>query len=189
MPQIANNIESAALYQAGDNKQHYAQQNYQTQSMALSHRQGKATNLLTTIQRPMLGLPKVPVPSNNPITAAKVALGRKLFYDRRLSLNDTFSCAMCHIPEQGFSSNEMQTAVGIEGRTVPRNSPTIYNVAYATTLFHDGRESSLEQQVWGPLLAANEMANPSIGFVVDKIKALPDYQAYLCKALRKSQIC
>jgi cytochrome c peroxidase len=76
---------------------------------------------------------------------------------------------MCHIPEQGFTSNEMATAVGVEGRTVRRNSPTLYNAAYQQLLFHDGRESTLENQVWGPLLARNEMANPSIGFVVDKI--------------------
>ena len=81
----------------------------------------------------------------------KIALGRKLFFDRRLSLNDTFSCAMCHVPEQGFASNELSMAVGIEGRSVRRNTPSLYNVAYATRLFHDGREDSLEQQIWGPL--------------------------------------
>jgi cytochrome c peroxidase len=65
--------------------------------------------------------------------------------------------------------------VGVEGRTVRRNSPTLYNVAYAEKLFHDSRESTLEQQVWGPLLAHNEMANPSIGYVIDKIKHNKDY--------------
>ncbi len=92
------------------------------------------------------------------------------------------SCAMCHIPEQGFTNNEMATAVGIEGRTVRRNAPTIYNVGYATRLFHDGRESTLEQQVWGPLLAKNEMGNPSIGFVIDKIRAIPDYKQLFLRA-------
>lgn len=169
-------IENYALFQAGDNKQKYEQKNYQTRAIALTHRQGLASNLLANIQQPPLGLPSVPVPSDNPANAEKITLGRKLFYDRRLSLNNTFSCAMCHIPEQGFSSNEMSTAVGIEGRSVRRNSPTIYNVAYASRLFHDGRETTLEQQVWGPLLAHNEMGNPSIGYVIDKIKSLPDYQ-------------
>jgi cytochrome c peroxidase len=83
---------------------------------------------------------------------------------------------MCHIPEQGFTHREMATSVGIEGRTVRRNAPTLYNVAYFKTLFHDGRETNLEQQVWGPLLAHNEMGNPSIGFVIEKIKHNPDYQ-------------
>jgi cytochrome c peroxidase len=123
-----------------------------------------------------LGLPAAPVPADNPQSAEKIALGRKLFFDRRLSFNGTMSCAMCHVPEQGFTSNELATALGVEGRSLRRNAPTVLNVAYHPVLFHDGREHSLEQQVWGPLLAANEMANPSIGQVVARIRALEDYR-------------
>src|SRR5690606_22952017 len=112
----------------------------------------------------------------NPLTQAKIDLGRKLFMDRRLSPNDTMSCAMCHVPEQGFTSNELGGAVGIEGRSHRRNAPTVLNVAYFERLFHDGREFSLENQVWGPLLARNEMGNPSIGYVIEKIRRLPDYE-------------
>ena len=83
---------------------------------------------------------------------------------------------MCHIPEQGFTSNEMALAVGIEGRTVRRNAPTIYNSAYLTRLFHDGRENSLEQQVWSPMLAKNEMGNPSFARVIDRIRNIEDYR-------------
>jgi len=79
----------------------------------------------------------------------------------------------------------MATAVGIEGRTVRRNSPTLYNVAYAQTLFHDSRETTLEQQIWGPLLAYNEMANPSIGYVIDKIKHSADYDGLFKQAFGK----
>jgi cytochrome c peroxidase len=175
---------SSSLFRAGDNKQNYTQ-DYQTQSQALTQRKGQQSNLLSNIENPPLGLPMAPVPEDNPVSIEKIALGRKLFYDRRLSLNDTFSCAMCHIPEQGFSSNEMATAVGIEGRRVRRNSPTLYNVAYAKLLFHDGRENRLEQQVWGPLLAQNEMGNPSIGYVVDKIKSLSEYSAMFQQAFGK----
>ncbi len=82
---------------------------------------------------------------------------------------------MCHVPEHGFTHNELATAVGIEGRTVKRNAPTLFNVAYAERLFHDAREFSLEQQIWGPLLAPNEMGNPSVGAVIDKLERLPDY--------------
>ena len=124
---------------------------------------------------PPLGLPTVPLPPDNPLTQVKVELGRTLFMDRRLSHNNTPSCAMCHVPEQGFTSNEMGTAIGLEGQSIRRNSPTMYNVAYVEQLFHDGREFSLENQVWGPLLAGNEMANPSIGYVIEKIKVLPEY--------------
>ena len=169
-------VSTHHLFQAGDNKQLYEQKNYQTRSTALVHRQGQAADLLSNSLKPQLGLPAVPIPADNPVSAKKIDLGRKLFYDRRLSLNNTFSCAMCHIPEQGFSSQEMATAIGIEGRSVRRNSPTIYNIAYATRLFHDARENTLEQQVWAPLLAHNEMGNPSIGYVIDKIKSLADYK-------------
>jgi cytochrome c peroxidase len=174
-PVPSSNKNSPNVYSAGDNKRAYESKDYQTKSVALTQRKGKAADLTKTITQPPLGLPKVPVPNDNPITAEKIALGRKLFYDRRLSLNNTFSCALCHIPEQGFTSNEMATAVGIEGRTVRRNSPALYNVAYMESLFHDSRETTLENQVWGPLLAHNEMANPSIGYVIDKIKLNKDY--------------
>jgi cytochrome c peroxidase len=56
---------------------------------------------------------------------------------------------MCHIPEQGFTSNEMATAVGFEGRSVKRNTPTLLNVGFVKKLFHDGREDSLENQFGG----------------------------------------
>lgn len=124
----------------------------------------------------MLGLPAMEVPPENPVTAQKVVLGRKLFFDRRLSPNGTMSCAMCHVPEQGFAARELATPVGIEGRSVRRNAPTVLNVGWQKRLFHDGREISLENQVWGPLLAANEMGNPSIGYVIERIRSLEDYK-------------
>lgn len=180
IPKITNTALKAQdeenLYRAGDNKNNYASSTYQTHSIALADRKGRPLNLFQVAQQTLLGLPPLPVPQDNPLTAAKIALGRKLFYDRRLSLNNTFSCAMCHVPEQGFTSNEMTTSVGIEGRSVRRNAPTLYNIAYAEQLFHDGRETSLEQQVWGPLLAFNEMANPAVGQVIAKINQQQDYQ-------------
>lgn len=179
----ANN--NALSLRAGDVKTGYASTNYQTHSIALTDRQGKSANLFANAGQKHRGLPELKTPPENPLTPAKIALGRKLFYDRRLSLNNTFSCAMCHIAEQGFTSQEQNTAVGMEGRTVRRNSPTLYNVAYFERLFHDGRESTLENQVWGPLLAHNEMGNPSIGFVIDKIISLPDYRGLFEAAFKR----
>ncbi|MCU7851429.1 MAG: SCO family protein [Candidatus Thiodiazotropha sp. (ex Monitilora ramsayi)] len=172
----ANTHQASKLSVPGDDKRGYEQSTYKTNSLALELRQGKAADLISNAMNPPLGLPSIPVPENNPLSREKIELGRKLFFDRRLSLNDTFSCAMCHVPEQGFTSNELAMAVGIEGRSVRRNSPTIYNTAYAQLLFHDGREENLEQQVWGPLLARNEMANPSVGYVLSKIRQIGDYQ-------------
>ncbi|MEH6542903.1 MAG: cytochrome c peroxidase [Porticoccaceae bacterium] len=143
------------------------------------------SSLLQWVKQPPLGLPSIVVPENNPVTESRVSLGRKLFFDRRLSFNETMSCAMCHIPEQGFTNNEMATAVGIEGRTVRRNAPTLYNVAHLTRLFLDSREYSLEQQVWGPLLATNEMGNPSVGYVIEKLHSLTDYKGLFETAFNK----
>ena len=159
----------------GDNRTGYESSDYESRSISLLKRTGVAADLLRVLKSPPLGLPPIPVPLDNPVTAEKVQLGRKLFFDRRLSLNETMSCGMCHIPEQGFTNNELATAVGIEGKTVRRNSPTIYNVAYFSNIFHDGRETRLEYQVWQPMLATNEMANPGIGYVIEKIRRLPDY--------------
>ncbi|QIB64210.1 cytochrome c peroxidase [Kineobactrum salinum] len=145
-------------------------------SRVLAAIEGEPADLVALVESPPLGLPAVPVPARNPMTETRVKLGRKLFYDRRLSFNGTLSCAMCHVPEQGFSQREVRTPVGFQGRFVRRNAPTLLNVAYRRALFHDGRESTLENQVWQPLLQANEMANPSIGFVLDTIRNAGDYQ-------------
>lgn len=172
-------------YRPGDDKQNYQQTDYRTRSLALPQRQGRLAKLINYALKPPLGLPKPPPPTDNPLTPLKIELGRKLFYDRRLSFNNTLSCAMCHIPEQGFGNNEMATAVGVEGRSVRRNAPSLYNVGYAKLLFHDGRENSLPQQAWGPLLAHNEMANPSISFVLDKINGSADYRGLFERAFHK----
>jgi cytochrome c peroxidase len=108
-----------------------------------------------------LGLPDAPQPP-----AAQVALGRALFFERGLSVNGTLSCAMCHLPEQGFTANELRTSVGMEGVSLRRNAPTLLNVAYQRTLFHDGRARSLEEQALMPLLHPDEMANPDLAALV-----------------------
>ncbi len=125
---------------------------------------------------PPLGLPPLPLPATNPLTREKVDLGRRLFMDRRLSHNNTMSCAMCHVPEQGFTSNELGAAIGIGGRSLRRNAPTLYNVGYQRSFFHDGREPHLEEQAWSPLLARVEMGMPSMGYVTEKVRQLPEYR-------------
>lgn len=159
----------------GDVKEGYESADYRTRSRSLLERRGVKLDLIRFAQEPPLGLPPVPVPVDNSLTRAKIELGRKLFFDRRLSINDTLACATCHIPEQGFTNNELRTPVGVEGRAVLRNSPTLYNVAYQEHLFLDGREFSLENQVWQPMTAHNEMAAPSIGYVIRKIRRMGDY--------------
>ncbi len=104
-----------------------------------------------------------------------IDLGKQLFFDRRLSVNGTLSCGMCHIPEQGFTQNQLTTPVGIEGRKVKRNSPTLLNVAFRNPLFFDGREFTLENQIWSPLLHPREMGNLSVGSVLKRIAGMDPY--------------
>lgn len=169
----------------GDVRDGYERADFKTDSASLASRRGAETDLLAVTEAPPLGLPPIPIPADNPITAEKVQLGRKLFFDRRLSANNTVSCAMCHIPEQGFTQNELRLPVGVEGRSVRRNAPTIFNVVYVERLFHDGREISLENQVWSPMLAKNEMANVSIGAVIERIRALDDYAERFIRAFER----
>ncbi len=117
-----------------------------------------------------LGLPALAPPP-----AAQAALGEALFFERRLSVNGTLSCAMCHLLEQGFTANELRTSVGMEGVSLRRNAPTLLNVAYQRTLFHDGRAASLEAQALLPLLHPDEMANPSVAALVARVSSLRSY--------------
>ncbi len=160
----------------GDDKRFYEHSSYKTNSLSLAKRTGQAAELDVIARTPQLGLPERPPKQIRAIDKRKIALGRKLFFDRRLSRNKTMSCAMCHIPEQGFSSNELARPIGFEGRGLKRNAPTILNIAFAKTLFWDARENNLAQQVWSPLLAANEMNNASVGAVVDVIENDAEYR-------------
>ena len=88
----------------------------------------------------------MPVPEDNPITAEPVALGRRLFSDRRLSRDRSISCATCHEPRRAFSSAR-PVAVGVFGRRPRRNAPALVNRGYGRSFFWDGRVRTLEEQV------------------------------------------
>jgi cytochrome c peroxidase len=102
-----------------------------------------------------LGLPSLIAPTENQITPAKVALGKSLFFDKRLSRDGSISCAGCHKPSLAFSDGK-PLAQGIESRTGTRNTPSLINAAYNTSQFWDGRRDSLESQALDPLLNARE---------------------------------
>jgi cytochrome c peroxidase len=102
-----------------------------------------------------LGTP--PEPSHNPTTAEGVALGRLLFFDRRLSGSNTLACADCHRPERCFADDQARS-VGAGGRPLPRHTPALINLAWATGTFWDGGAKNLESQVFGPLTSPLEMA-------------------------------
>jgi cytochrome c peroxidase len=113
--------------------------------------------------------------ADSPQMQKKIELGRKLFFDRRLSGDGTMSCATCHDPQQGFSDG-MEISLSYPTTSNWRNSPTLYNVAFQKRLFHDGRAKSLEEQALFPMMSAFEM-NQNLSFVEEEIRAVPEYQA------------
>jgi cytochrome c peroxidase len=122
-----------------------------------------------------LGLPPVPVPADNPVTAETVSLGKRLYYDKGLSVDKSISCASCHAPDQGFAYAEA-VATGVQGKKGTRNAPTVINAAYYTTQFWDGREPTLEKQAEGPVQNPVEMAH-SLNGAVARLAADPSYVA------------
>ena len=127
-----------------------------------------------------LGLPPVPIPADNPPTAETVALGRRLYYDTALSVDNTVSCSTCHDPKFGFGDGE-QFSEGVRKQLGNRNSPTVFNTAYYTTQFWDGRAGSLEQQAEGPVQNPVEMGHALKG-VERRLMADPSYKAEFKKA-------
>lgn len=130
-------------------------------------------------------LPAIPVPSDNPQSEAKIALGHQLVFDTRLSKNDALSCTSCHAPSAG-GGGPTPRAFG-QGGELGRWAPSWDNSAYSTSLFWDGRASSLEEQTgalpghMGPITAPGEMGG-DINKVVSRLNAVPEYKKQFNKA-------
>ena len=133
-----------------------------------------------------LGLPPVPVPADNPPTAETIALGRRIYYDPILSVDNTISCATCHHPDFGFTDGK-QFSEGVNGQLGGRNAPTVFNTAYFTTQFWDGREPSLEKQAEGPVQNSVEMAH-TLETVEKAMMADPSYVAAFEEAFGTGEI-
>lgn len=99
---------------------------------------GGSANALVEIPK---NFPALPIPTDNPINSAKIRLGRTLFYDTQLSLNNTISCASCHKQEFAFTDHT-RIAIGINGQFGFRNTPTIANTGYSPKLAYDGASGS-----------------------------------------------
>ncbi len=128
---------------------------------------------------PPLGLPSVPVPSDNPMTAEKIALGKQLYFDGRLSADNKVSCASCHDPAKGFSNGD-RFATGVEGKKGGRSAPTVINTAYGTLQFWDGRAKTLEDQALGPIQNPIEM-NLTLDAVIKKLNGINGYKTQFKK--------
>lgn len=115
----------------------------------------------------------MPAPRNNPLTPEKVALGQMLFFDPRISGSGAISCATCHNPGLAWS-DALPKGIGHMGTRLGRRTPTILNVAYGEPYFWDGRASTLEEQVKGPLASPAEMNMPAAN-VIDRVRSIPGY--------------
>jgi cytochrome c peroxidase len=114
-------------------------------------------------------------PADNPQTPEKIALGQKLFFDGRLSVDGTIACSTCHDPARAFTDGR-PVSIGVKGRVGQRNAPTVLNALYNKTQFWDGRVKTLEEQAALPIANPSEMGQPSLDAAVAHIAALPEYQ-------------
>ncbi len=115
----------------------------------------------------------VPVSDVNPQTPEKVELGKKLFFDRRLSGDGTMSCATCHIPDLAFTDGQ-EISFSYPTTRNWRNAPTLINVAFFRNLFYDGRVTSLEDQALFPIMSSFEM-NLNLDYLEEKLRVVPEY--------------
>lgn len=120
-------------------------------------------------------LPLVAENANNPVTADKVLLGKKLYFDNRLSKDNTQSCNTCHNLET-YGVDNLSTSPGNNGEFGTRNSPTVFNAALHMSQFWDGREPDVEAQAGGPILNPVEMAMPSEKIVVERLSKIEEYK-------------
>ncbi|MDD3618715.1 MAG: cytochrome c peroxidase [Desulfobulbaceae bacterium] len=115
----------------------------------------------------------VPIPEYNPQTPEKVELGKKLFFDRRLSGDGTTNCGTCHDPELAYSDG-LEISLHYPTTRNWRNSPTLVNVAFHKYQFHDGRAATLEDQALFPMMSAFEL-NQNLEYLEEEIRSVPEY--------------
>lgn len=120
---------------------------------------------------------QAPAPVDNPTTAEKVKLGKRLFFDQSLSRDGTLSCASCHGISSLAGADGRATSLGIDGQVGGRNAPTVWNAAFQARLFWDGRAASLEEQAKGPLINPIEMGMPSWQAVEERVRSKADYRS------------
>jgi cytochrome c peroxidase len=126
------------------------------------------------------GLPPIAWPKDNPFTQAKADLGRLLYFDRRLSMDETVSCATCHDPKKGFTDGGA-VSTGIRGQKGGRSAPTVINRVYSMAQFWDGRATSLEDQAKGPIANPIEMGMTHDAAVA-RIRGVAGYGPLFAKA-------
>lgn len=117
----------------------------------------------------------IPSTEENPTDTAKIALGKQLFFDTRLSLDNSVSCATCHKPGFAFTDG-LKTSTGINSQKTDRNSPSLLNSGFLKTVMFDAHLKTLELQVIVPLQEPNEMGH-NMKDLIPQLRAIPEYQA------------
>ncbi len=117
----------------------------------------------------------MPIPEDNPLTAEKAALGRQLFFDKRLSGDESRSCYSCHVCEKGLTDG-LPKAVGAYEKQLPRSSPTLWNIGYHKEFYWDGRSASLEKQAMAAWQGGNMGAKDKEAEIIARINALAGYK-------------
>ena len=133
-------------------------------------------------------LPDVaPSPKDNPTTPEKVELGKMLFFDPRFSSTGTVSCFSCHNVMEG-GDDHRPTSIGVHGQVGGRNSPTVWNSAFHSVQFWDGRAASLEEQSKGPPVNSVEMGMKDLDATIQRLRDIPGYQPYFEKAFGSGDV-
>ncbi len=127
-----------------------------------------------------LGLDPIVWPKDNPYTAEKAELGRLLFFDKRLSADNTVSCGSCHVPQHAFAE-PATFSKGIHGQLTARNAPSILNRAYGLAQFWDGRAATLEEQAKIPIAGPGEMGN-SLEACASTVRGIAGYRTWFANA-------
>jgi cytochrome c peroxidase len=133
-----------------------------------------------------LGLPAITYPENNPQTPEKIALGEKLFNDKRFSSTGEVSCATCHDAKKGFTDSPLKVSEGINKLTGTRNAPTVINSIYFETMFWDGRSPDLEDQALHPFVNPVEMGLKDHQPILDIVTSDAEYVAAFKSVFGKS---
>ena len=123
------------------------------------------------------------IPADNPMTTEKVALGRQLFFDERLSIDGSKSCYSCHVCEHGLTDG-LPKAIGAGNKQLPRSSPTLWNIGYHKEFYWDGRSGSLEAQAMAAWKGGNMGVGEKTGEIVAKINALQGYKSQFQKVFQ-----
>jgi len=128
-----------------------------------------------------------PAPADNPTTAAKVELGKMLYFDTRFSSTGTVSCFSCHNVMEG-GDDHRPTSIGVHGQVGGRNAPTVWNAAFQSVQFWDGRAPTLEEQSKGPPANPIEMGMKDLDEAIGRVRAIPGYRPYFEAAFGKGDV-